>query len=165
MACIGGEKLTKDRIRTTGVFSANLVTETVLPLADYFGNTDGYSAGKMSIPVQTSKGAVLDVPILESSPLIFEPEVAQSIHLHDGEVFLCKIRNVFVNEELADEVRTVEDRIQPIAPVRTTCMTYFSWNGEALEKWGEPGQRVVKEWWASDGSTKWFEKNRTITSA
>lgn len=33
MACIGGEKLTKDRIRATGRFSANLVTEELLPLA------------------------------------------------------------------------------------------------------------------------------------
>ncbi len=47
MACIGGEKLTKDRIRTTGVFSANLVTEEMLPLADYFGNKAGYDADKM----------------------------------------------------------------------------------------------------------------------
>jgi flavin reductase (DIM6/NTAB) family NADH-FMN oxidoreductase RutF len=47
MACIGGEKLTKDRIHATGVFSANLVTEAILSLADYFGNTDGYGADKM----------------------------------------------------------------------------------------------------------------------
>ncbi|HOB43555.1 MAG TPA: hypothetical protein PLK04_09510 [Bacillota bacterium] len=68
MACIGGEKLTKDRIRETGVFSANLVTEAILPLADYFGNVEGYSEEKMNIPVETSRGAVLDVPILDSSP-------------------------------------------------------------------------------------------------
>jgi flavin reductase (DIM6/NTAB) family NADH-FMN oxidoreductase RutF len=145
MACIGGEKLTKDRIRATGVFSANLVTEAILPLADYFGNTDGYTADKMNVPVKTSRGAVLDVPILESSPLAFELEVAQSVSLHDGEVFLCRIRNVLVDEELADEEKSVEERIQAIAPVRTTCMTYFGWNGEALGKWGEPGQRIVKE--------------------
>ena len=42
MACIGGEKLTKDRIRATGRFSANLVTEELLPLANYFGVKSGY---------------------------------------------------------------------------------------------------------------------------
>ena len=41
MACIGEDKLTKDLIRKTGVFSANLVTEELLPLADYYGNTSG----------------------------------------------------------------------------------------------------------------------------
>ena len=35
MACIGENKMTKDRIKKTGMFSANLVTERLLPLADY----------------------------------------------------------------------------------------------------------------------------------
>lgn len=138
MACIGGEKLTKDRIRSTGVFSANLVTEPLLPVADYFGNTDGYSAEKMKIPAGTSRGAVLDVPILDLSPLAFELEVSKSIPLDDGEVFLCRIRNVLISEELADENKTFEQRIQEIAPISTTCFTYFSWSGKALGKWGEP---------------------------
>ncbi|MDI9441230.1 MAG: hypothetical protein QM392_03695 [Bacillota bacterium] len=43
MASIGGEKLTKERIHATGVFSAKLVIEAVLPLADYFRNTNGHS--------------------------------------------------------------------------------------------------------------------------
>ena len=47
MACIGGEKLTKDRIRATGRFSANLVSEELLPQAYYFGNTPGYNPDKM----------------------------------------------------------------------------------------------------------------------
>ena len=46
IACIGGEKLTKDRIRANKVFSANLVSEELLPLADYFGNTSGYNKDK-----------------------------------------------------------------------------------------------------------------------
>lgn len=141
MACIGGDKLTKDRIRATGVFSANLVTESILPLSDYFGNTEGYSPDKMSIPLETSKGAVLDVPILDSSPLAFELEVSQTDSLNDSEVYICRIRNVQVDEELSGENRSVEERIQAIAPVRTTCQTYFSWTGKALGKWGEVMQR------------------------
>jgi len=141
MACIGGDKLTKDRIRATGVFSANLVTESILPLSDYFGNKEGYSPDKMSIPLETSKGAVLDVPILDSSPLAFELEVSQTVSLNDSEVYICRIRNVLVDEKLADESKSVEERIQAIAPVRTTCQTYFSWTGKALGKWGEVMQR------------------------
>lgn len=141
MACIGGDKLTKDRIHANGVFSANLVTEPILPLADYFGNTEGYSADKMNIPIETSKGAVLDVPILDSSPLAFELEVSQTVSLNDSEVYICRIRNVLVDEKLADESKSVEERIQAIAPVRTTCQTYFSWTGKALGKWGEVMQR------------------------
>lgn len=137
MACIGGDKLTKDRIHSNGIFSANLVTESILPLSDYFGNTEGYKADKMNVPINVTKGAVLDVPVLESSPVTFELEVSHSYPLNGGEVFLCKIRNVLVDETIADTSKTLEERMQSIAPVKTTQSTYFSWNGKTLGKWGE----------------------------
>lgn len=144
MACIGGEKLTKDRIRATGVFSANLVTEAILPLADYFGNTNGYKADKMDVPAAVSKGAVLNVPVLDASPLAFELEVSKSIPLDDGDVFLCKIRNVLADESLADKSKSPEAHLSTIKPVHTTCATYFSFGGKALGAWGEP-MKAVKE--------------------
>lgn len=144
MACIGGNKLTKDRIHATKVFSANLVTEAILPLADYFGNTDGYSADKMDFPLKTAKGSVLNVPVLDDSPLAFELEVSQSIVLDGGEVFLCRIRNVLADAPLDDQSTAVEERIQAIAPVRTTCQTYFSWDGKAIGAWGEPMKSFTK---------------------
>ena len=48
MACIGEEKLTKDLIRKNGSFSANLVTEKLLPLADYYGCTSGRNTAEGS---------------------------------------------------------------------------------------------------------------------
>lgn len=144
MACIGGDKFTRDRIHATGVFSANLVTEPLLPLADYFGNTDGYSADKMSVPAEVTRGCTLNVPILESSPFSYELEVSKTIPLDDGEVFLCKVRNVLVDAELTDKEKSVEERITAIAPIRTTCETYFSWNGQSLGGWGEPMRSLRK---------------------
>lgn len=136
MACIGGEKLTKDRIRETKCFSANLVTEELLALADYYGSNDGYREDKLTAhPVAVEKGRRLNVPILSQSPVSFELEVAKSIPLDDGEVFLCKIRNVLISEELADSSQSVEARMSKIAPVSTTCETYFSWNGKKLGEW------------------------------
>jgi len=49
MACVGNNKLTKDRIEANKVFSANLVTEELLPIADYFGNKEGYLKDKMNV--------------------------------------------------------------------------------------------------------------------
>ena len=137
MACIGGNKLTKQRIAATGIFSANLVTEDLLPAADYFGNKKGNSGDK-SVPVETECGAVLRVPVIVKSPLVYELEVDKSIQLDDGEVFLCKVRNVLADESLCDDATSVEARIQKIAPISTTCHTYFSWSGNALGEWGEP---------------------------
>lgn len=144
MACIGGEKLTKDRIRETGVFSANLVTEAMLPLADYLGNKEGYSADKMDINIDIEKGTVLNVPVLACSPWIFELEVSKSVPLDDSEIFICKIRNVLAEEDLLDEEKSVEQKLQKVAPISTTCTTYFSWNGNKLGVWGEPQMNFIK---------------------
>jgi flavin reductase (DIM6/NTAB) family NADH-FMN oxidoreductase RutF len=136
MACIGGEKLTKDRIRATGVFSANLVTEAMLPLADYFGNIEGYNPGKMSVPVETIPGAKLHVPILQDSPWSYELEVEKTITLDDSDVFICKIHNVMADEPLTDKAADIQSRIIKAAPVITTAATYFS-VGKQLGSWGE----------------------------
>lgn len=141
MACIGGNKLTKERIHATKVFSANLVTEEMLPLADYLGNKEGYESGKMDFPLETEKGAVLDVPVLSCSPIAFELEVDKAIPMDDGEVLLCKIRNVLIAEDLKDGSATIEERIRKISPISTTCETYFSWSGQSLGAWGEPKER------------------------
>ena len=138
MACIGGEKRTKDNIHRTKIFSANLVTRALLPMADYLGNTDGNSPDKMAIGAQLEEGRKLHVPVLSASPVSYELEVKQFLPLHDGEVMLCKIHNILQDEILTDADRTVEERLAAIAPVHATCSRYYSWNGEDLGAWGEP---------------------------
>lgn len=142
MACIGGEKLTKERIHKNKVFSANLVTEDLLPLADYFGNTNGYDADKMKVKPEIEEGGKLHVPVLAAARLAFELEAERFIPLHDGEVMLCRIRNVLQDEALGDASRSLEERLRALAPVRTTCNTYFSWDGRSLGGWGEPMHQV-----------------------
>jgi flavin reductase (DIM6/NTAB) family NADH-FMN oxidoreductase RutF len=141
MAAIGENKLTKDRICANGVFSANLVTEEMLPLADYLGNRSGYEADKMAFPLEVEKGQALNVPVLAASPVVFELEVDREVHLtDDSDVFLCKIRAVLHDGALENENQSVAARIAAIRPVCTTCGTYFSWAGEPMGKWGEPGK-------------------------
>jgi flavin reductase (DIM6/NTAB) family NADH-FMN oxidoreductase RutF len=141
MACIGNNKLTKDRIQKTKVFSANLVTEEILPLADYFGNKSGYDSDKMDIEIETEKGQILDVPVFTKSPIVFELEVDQSLILKNSEVFLCKIKNVLVDEYVCDDTLSVEKRIKTIRPVHTVTQKYFSWDGNEICDWG----KAIKE--------------------
>lgn len=140
MACIGGEKLTKENIHKRKVFSANLVTEALLPLADYLGNTDGHNSDKMNISVGIEEGRVLPVPVLSASPVAFELEIKQFIPLKDGEVMLCRIRNVLQDDSLANGATSSPEKLAAIAPVRTTCTRYFGWSGNDLGAWGEPGK-------------------------
>ena len=140
MACIGEDKLTKDLIRKTGVFSANLVTEELLPLADYYGNTSGYSADKMKRLPTVERGQVLNVPTIAESPVTFELEVRREIHLAPGsDLFLCSIRNVMQEEALADQSVEFAQRLRQAAPVLYPGEeNYVSIGGRALGRWGEP---------------------------
>ncbi len=146
MCAIGGRKTTQERILANRVFSANLVVEKNLPLADYFGTADGHDADKMDIPVEWEKGAVLDVPVLTSSPLTFELEVDRVITTNEEEgdtVFLCRIRNVLQDADLVDSGLPVQELMQKIGVVSTTgTMDYWSWDGRHLGAWHEPAQKI-----------------------
>jgi flavin reductase (DIM6/NTAB) family NADH-FMN oxidoreductase RutF len=143
MASIGERKLTIDRIRETKMFSANLVTEKTLPLADYFGSKPGYSADKMDIRVNAAKGSVLNVPVLNDSPWSYELEVSREIRLSGNTVFLCKIRNVLAEEFLLDNTVGVEERFNAMAPVHYAFGNgYFSWNGKLLGRCGELPKKI-----------------------
>lgn len=138
MACLEGEKLTKDMIQKNGMFSANLVTEDLLPLADFLGNTEGYSGDKARIALETEPGAVLQVPLLKASPVSFELEVARSFSQGSSDIYLCRIRNVMAEETLMESTASIAEKMKAIAPIRTTCSTYFSWDGHFMGAWGEP---------------------------
>jgi flavin reductase (DIM6/NTAB) family NADH-FMN oxidoreductase RutF len=143
MACIGSEKrkVTKDRIRATNVFSANLVTESLLPLADYLGSTGGYKPGKMDIAIDVEQGKVLQVPVLKNSPWVFELEVKQSIPLDGSDVFFCKIRNVLAAKELADETKSIHEGMRFTAPVTwiggSGAGQYFFINPDSMANTGQ----------------------------
>ena len=138
MTCICGDSLTKDLILENKVFSANLVTEKLLPLADFLGNTEGRNGSKKGMDIKTERGRILSVPILYDSPVSFELEVTQTIDTEDGIVILCKIRNVLQESFLGDESVPLQERIRVAAPIFTTCETCFSYDGKVLGEWCEP---------------------------
>jgi len=146
MACIGEEKQTKDLIRKNGMFSANLVSEQLLPLADYYGCTFGRTTpDKMKRLPTVEWGQVLDVPTIAESPVSFELEVKKTIQMGDGsDIFLCLIRNVTKDERLLDTTVPFTERLMQAAPVFIPGeMTYSSVDGRYLGKWGEPMKKLT----------------------
>ena len=145
ICAIGGSKRTLENIRRNKVFSANLVVEDNLPLADYFGTADGRDGDKMDIDVEWEEGAVLPVPVLCSSPLSFELEVEKEIRTgeQDETVFLCKMRNTLKDEILLDASLTSEDIYKKVAAVCTSVnCDYWSWDGRHLGKWNERAKEI-----------------------
>lgn len=141
MACIGEEKLTKDLIRKTGVFSANLVSEKLLPLADYYGTTSGRETpDKMNLLPTVEQGKVLSVPTIAESPVSFELKVLREHHLAEGsDLFVCKICNVMIEEKLKDKTVPFAERLLMAAPVLVPGeQEYITLDHRSLGKWGEP---------------------------
>ena len=142
MCCIGGNKPTLENIKRNKIFSANIVTEELLSIADRFGHVSGNNPEKMNVKLNMGKGEVLDVPVLNDSPVIFELEVTDFIQKHDGTIMLCKMRNVLQDESLSSD-ETFEQKLMRIRPVKTTCKHYFSYEGKDLGAWGEPGKALA----------------------
>ncbi len=145
ICAIGGSKRTLDNIRRNKVFSANLVVEDNLPLADFFGTADGRDASKMKVDVDWECGSALSTPILSSSPISFELEVDREISTGDNDetVFLCRIKNTLKDERLVDSSMSSEDILRMTAPVNT-CVNYdyWSWDGRHLGKWHERAKEI-----------------------
>ena len=137
MACIGEPKLTKDRILAEKVFSANLVNEALLPLADYMGHTPGHTPGKMDIPVNIGRGKVLDVPVLNDSPLTYELEVTKLIPLAEESIILvCGIRNEIKAKEL-ENIASIEECLRLTKPVVSVGQEYFTFEPISKGNWGK----------------------------
>ncbi|MBQ5519092.1 MAG: flavin reductase family protein, partial [Clostridiales bacterium] len=147
MASIGGEKLTKDLIRKNGIFSANLVTEELLPLADYYGCVGGREhPDKMRFSPTIEKGVVLNVPTIAESPVSMELKVFKEISLGNScDIYLCKIMGETMREDLANREVPFIDRFNSVKQVLAGGeQHYVSTDGRDLGSWGEP-MRSLKD--------------------
>ncbi len=155
MACIGEEKTTKDLIRKTGMFSANLVNEALLPLADYYGTTPGRETPeKMQRLPAVEQGQALNVPTIAQSPVSLELKVVKeetlsSCRLEDGgaesssTLFLCQVVNVTIDERLQDANTPFIQRLRLAAPVISPGEEHYaSVDGQDLGTWGEPRKKL-----------------------
>lgn len=150
MACIGEEKMTKDLIRKTGMFSANLVNEALLPLADYYGMVSGReNPDKMKRLPTVEEGQALHVPTIAESPVSLELRVVKEETLSRGRLgpegekgnsslFLCEVVNVTINDRLADKSVDFTERLKLAAPVISTGEEHYaSIFGQDLGNWGD----------------------------
>ena len=151
-----GRKLTRELVERNGVFSANLVTAGMMYLADYFGNTSGYDRDKCrEAGVQYSRGAVLDVPVLEDSPWVHECSLVNTVPCNDGFIYLGAIKNTMVDEGIRDTSYGKVDLLA-IDPLIYAPGGYYGLGGRAGSVGdgkkhyglgnghGQPGKRALK---------------------
>ena len=138
VACIGEDKLTRDLIRRNGVFSANAVTEELLPAADYCGTHSGYREDK-SFVIPSERGEVLAVPVPEKGMWTFELKVDHTLRpdgAYDSEIYVCSIENVRADKRLCDSALTFEQKLALACPVVTLDSKYVPIEKRNLGDWG-----------------------------
>ena len=75
---MAGTKRTKLNVLRTGIFSVNLVNQKMLHLMDYFGTHKAIDGAKNGMAYDVSRGEVLDIPVLDDSPWVYECKVKQT---------------------------------------------------------------------------------------
>lgn len=135
MMTIGGTKLTKTNILREGHFSANLITEDTLWLADYFGSVRGEERAKTDVPYTVLRGRQTDVPVIGESHWIYECEVKRNVPLGGSDLFVAGITNMMVDEDYRDmDMERID--LGRIRPAIYSPYQYFS-IGERLGGMGE----------------------------
>ena len=135
MITVGGRKLTALNMIRTGRFSANMVTEDTLWLADYFGTTRGEERKKTDLPYTVSRGRKTDVPVLEESRWNYECEVRHHLELEGADLFVARVTNIRIDEALKDMDMEHID-LSVLRPAIYSPYQYFA----AGEKLGEMGE-------------------------
>jgi flavin reductase (DIM6/NTAB) family NADH-FMN oxidoreductase RutF len=91
-------------IKETGVFVANLVTESMRDSFAYLGSHSGRDEdklAKLSLPV--ADGIKVNAPILLDAPVSIECTVTGSIVTGSHEMFIGKVEYVHADEALVDD--------------------------------------------------------------
>lgn len=84
-------------------------------------------------------GQVLRVPTIVESPVSFELKVLEERNIAAGsDLFLCRICNVMVDENLADSPLPFHQSLLKAAPVVAAgAARYASLDGKDMGAWGE----------------------------
>ena len=97
---MSGTKTTKMNVLRTGLLSVNLVNRQRLPLMDYFGTHKAKDGAKTGMKYDVSRGKILDIPVLDDSPWVYECKVKQTVKTGDSTTFFCNIMNIQIDEEI-----------------------------------------------------------------
>ena len=140
MMTVGGSKLTKTNIIREKKFSADLITEDNLWLADYFGNTNGEDGLKNSVQYRYQQGKLIDVPIIDECHWAYECKVTRIIELSGAHLFLAEIKNIQIDKEYENmDMKKID--LTKIRPAVYAPYNYFS-IGDKLGEMGDWKQKL-----------------------
>ena len=118
-------------IKREGKLSVNLVSEEMLPEADYAGSVSGAKEDKSGLFAYEMGAA--GTPVIGKSPLAMECSVVDLYPTPNFESFICKIENTYVEEACLNEAGKID--YHALKPVMFEFPTYeYLKTGEVLGK-------------------------------
>jgi len=98
------ERLSYEYIKESGECVINLPTRNMVKFLDYCGVTSGRKIDKIKhFGYKLNKGASIETPSLELSPVALECKVKEIIPLGSHHLFLLDVINIKVDETIIDE--------------------------------------------------------------
>lgn len=116
------------------VFGINIPNIDLIDIVDYCGNVSGRNQDKFSVCKLTKFSAeTIDVPLIQECPINIECRVEQVIPLGSHDLFIARVTNKLVNDELPDDLISLTSTLTPISYMRPK---YFCHNSISLGYYG-----------------------------
>ncbi len=138
MMSIGGSKRTKTNILRDGTFSANMVTEDNLWLADYFGCSKGELKQKNDVLYHWQMGRAVAVPTLSECHWVYECSVRKVIEQEGSHIFVAEVKNIQIDSAYREmDMKKID--LTAIRPAVYGPYGYFSIGGHLgnMNEWRE----------------------------
>jgi len=109
MAGIVPSRFSHHIVKETGVFVANLVTESMRATFDYLGSHSGRDEDKLArLGIPLGEGVKVDAPFLLDSPVSIECSVTGSVMTGSHEMFIGTIEYVHADADLVGADGTID---------------------------------------------------------
>lgn len=111
------ERYSYDLIKTSGYFTINLTTKSLVKATDFCGVRSGRDFDKFKeCGLTPVKGFHSSVPMIEESPVNIECQVTQILELGTHDMFLAKVLGVTIDDQYLEESGKFRlDHAEPIA--------------------------------------------------
>ncbi len=102
-----------DKIKETGKLSINMVSEEILPAADYVGSVSGAKADKSeAFEYEIGENGT---PMIKNSPLVIECEVVDNYNAENHfDNFVVKFTGTYVEEENLEDDKISYRKMKPV---------------------------------------------------